>query len=100
HFVPAHEERGFDIVTSGLDGELRQWRVDDGMSRPLAGVHPEGIRDAGVAPDGSVLALCDTMVLRWSEHFVDNSVNMPDLVLSSRYPNGWLDHWGASGELY
>ena len=99
HFVPAYEGRGFDIVTSGLDGELRQWSAADGASRPLAGVHPEGVRGAQIAPDGSVLALCDAMVLRWGEHFLDNSVNMPDYVLCSRYPNGWLDEWGVPGDL-
>jgi len=78
-----------DLFSSGYDGELRQWSAADCRSRPHAGLHPEGIRCAWWFKDGAMLALCDSLVMRWEKNFYDESGGVPDRYLSPIAVGGW-----------
>ncbi len=78
-----------DLYSAGLDGELRQWSTQDGASRPWAGLHPEGLRDARWLREGAALVLCDGLLLGWEESFYDELGIVPDRYLSPLNGQGW-----------
>lgn len=84
------EEGLLEIVSAGLDGEIRQWRVHDGRPRPFAGLHPSGVRAICIDPSGAILAANDSQVIRWGAAFRDPALGVPESYLSPRHPGGWV----------